>query len=72
MSGYIKAVKGNAMSPLDHPIPIESREDADAFYAMPDMLFFVAVSRALRKRSPQKTSGTKGVSLDLRRLKSAA
>ena len=33
---------------LEHPVPVESREDADAFYAMPEMLFFVAVSNALR------------------------
>ncbi len=39
--------------PLEHPIPIETREDAEAFYAFPEMLFFVAVSRALSTRKPK-------------------
>jgi len=33
---------------LEHPIPFETREDADAFYATPELLFFVAVANALR------------------------
>lgn len=42
------------MSPLEHPIEIDAREDADAFYAFPEMLFFVAVSRVLRKSAKRR------------------
>jgi hypothetical protein len=46
------------MPALEHPIDIDTREDADAFYAFPEMLFFVAVSRALRKPAARRAPST--------------